>query len=93
MDKFSKLQSVTPLERKRLLVTFDNGIRKIYDCSPLLEEETFGPLIDEFLIKQVRIDDGGYGISWNDEIDLSESELWLHGSTVETKVGISVSVQ
>jgi hypothetical protein len=25
---------------------------------------------------------GGYGISWNDEIDLSEYELWTNGAEV-----------
>ncbi len=28
---------------------------------------------------RVRVDTGGYGISWNDAIDLSEYELWTHG--------------
>lgn len=26
--------------------------------------------------KAVKVDHGGYGISWNDNIDLSEYELW-----------------
>lgn len=93
MEKFPKLQSVTPLEGKRLLITFQNGVSKVYDCSPLLEEKAFSLLVDEFFFKQVKVDVGGYGISWNEEIDLSESELWLHGSTVETEVGIGVLVQ
>jgi len=31
----------------------------------------------------VKADKHGYGISWNDEIDLSESELWLNGEAAE----------
>ncbi|MCP4549443.1 MAG: DUF2442 domain-containing protein, partial [bacterium] len=64
---------------RRLLVTFRNGIKKVYDCSPLLQDEAFKPLANEAMFKAVRVDQGGYGISWNDEIDLSESELWIHG--------------
>jgi hypothetical protein len=30
-------------------------------------------------IEAVRVDPGGYGISWNDHIDLSEYELWTNG--------------
>ena len=31
------------------------------------------------LFRAVQADPGGYGISWNDELDLSEAELWRHG--------------
>ena len=31
------------------------------------------------LFEQVKVDDGGYGVSWNDEIDLSCDELWENG--------------
>jgi hypothetical protein len=36
-------------------------------------------LTADVLFRCVKTDHGGYGISWNDEIDLSELELWLHG--------------
>ena len=32
----------------------------------------------------VLVDVGGYGIIWNDELDLSCDELWDNGTTVET---------
>ena len=31
------------------------------------------------LFNQVRVDTGGYGIIWNDEIDLSCDELYYNG--------------
>ncbi|NCC35629.1 MAG: DUF2442 domain-containing protein, partial [Chloroflexia bacterium] len=31
----------------------------------------------------VTVDPGGYGISWNDEMDVSEDELWQRGVAVE----------
>ena len=79
MKKFPKIKSVEPLEGKRLLVTFQNNIEKIYDCNPLLEEEIFTPLMDDSLFRSVKVDQGGYGIIWTDEIDLSESEIWING--------------
>jgi len=32
--------------------------------------------------KSVRVDSGGYGISWNDDVDLSEYEIWTNGVEV-----------
>ncbi len=75
---FPKIKSIQPLDDKKLLVTFDNGIRKIYDCSSLISEDVFYPLKNEIFFRNVKVDPGGYGISWNDEVDLSEAELWIN---------------
>ena len=83
MEKYPKIKSVKPLDRKRLLVTFENNIQKIYNCKPLLKEEVFSPLENEFLFRSVKVDQGGYGISWTDEIDLSEAEIWINSSLAE----------
>ena len=34
MHTYPKVKSVQPQANKRLLVTFDNGTRKVYDCNP-----------------------------------------------------------
>ena len=83
MKKYPKIKSVKPLRGKRLLVTFQNNIQKIYDCNHLLKEEAFSPLKNDFLFKSAKVDQGGYGVIWNDEIDLSESEIWINGSLAE----------
>ena len=74
-----RIQNAEPLERKRLRVKFTNGVEKIYDCNPLLPLETFQLLLNEAFFKSVKVDSGGYGISWNDDVDLSEYELWVNG--------------
>lgn len=79
MNSYPKITNVKPLPHYHLLVTFQNGIQKKYDCSPLLEDEPFKLLLNEALFTQVEVALGGYGIVWNEEIDLSEAELWLHG--------------
>ena len=74
-----KILAVQPLENKKLHVKFVNGVEKIYDCKPLIEKfETFSPLENEVLFKLVKADKGGYGISWDDKVDLSEYELWVN---------------
>jgi hypothetical protein len=77
-----KILSVQTLEDKKLLVKFVNGIEKIYDCNPLLDMGMFELLKNEAFFKSVKVDSGGYGISWNDDADLSEYELWANGVEV-----------
>jgi hypothetical protein len=77
---FPKVDAVTPLPGKKLLVRFVGGESKVYDCQSLIQQEPFSALQNESLFRQVRVDVGGYGISWNDRIDLSESELWINGT-------------
>lgn len=76
---FPKIESVTPLPDRNLSVRFVGGETKVYDCRPLLEREPFSSLQNESFFRQVKVDVGGYGVSWNDSIDLSESELWING--------------
>jgi hypothetical protein len=76
---FPKVEAVTPLPGKKLRVRFVGGETKVYDCRPLIEQEPFSALQNESFFRQVKVDVGGYGISWSDCIDLSESELWING--------------
>ena len=92
-----RIQAVRLLEGKRLLVTFVNGVQKVYDCNRIIQLERFQLLRTEAFFRAVRVDEGGYGISWNDEIDLSEYELWHNGmeqqSEAPHKVGAASSVR
>jgi len=80
---YPKVTSVQPKPGKTLLVEFANGERKVYDCSPLLKSEAFQSLQDEAIFKCAHADSHGYGVIWNDDIDLAESEVWLNGRTAE----------
>lgn len=71
-----KVVSVKPTDDYKLLVTFDNGIVKEYDMKPKLNEWQFELLKSKAFFKAVKVDPGGYGVSWNSEMDLSEYELW-----------------
>ena len=77
-----KLLSVQALDNKKLLVKFVNGVEKIYDCNPLLGLDMFEVLKNDAFFKAVKVDAGGYGISWNDDTDLSEYELWTNSVEV-----------
>jgi len=86
MGMYPKIQTVSTLPNYRLVVTFQNGNVKLYDCLPLLEEPAFIALQDESFFEQVEVGTGGYGVIWSDEVDLSESELWLNGVEVASLV-------
>jgi hypothetical protein len=82
---FYKVQSVTALPEYRLLVRFKNGETKQYDVKPLFREwAAFQALMySSGLFEQVHVDGSGYGISWNDDIDLSCNELYENGVTID----------
>lgn len=78
---FHKVKSVKIVSEFVLEVTFENDIIKYYDVSNVFDKwEVFKNLKNiDGLFEQVKVDQGGYGISWNDEIDLECEELWEHG--------------
>lgn len=61
---FYKNKNVNPLPNYKLSIQFINGITKIYDITPLIEEYNyFKPLKEEpLLFNSVMVDQGGYGI-------------------------------
>ncbi len=83
---YPRIVEVQALRDKTLLVTFDNGVQKTYDCKPLLAHTVFKPLRQDWLFESVSVDSGGYGVIWSDEIDLSEAELWENGRAVAPAV-------
>ena len=82
---FHKIKNVYPLPDYRLSVQFAEGCTKIYDVKPLFKQiPAFEELKDSHLFSDVTVDVGGYGIVWNDDLDLSCDELWKNGVATET---------
>ena len=81
--KYPKIRSVRAEADKTLRVQFDNGVAKLYDCKPLLSTEPFSVLQNDAMFREVHADTHGYGVIWNDEIDLAESEIWIYGKEAE----------
>ena len=81
---FHRVKSVSPDGDLKLLVHFEDGTIKRYDVMPALRRwDAFAPLLSvPGLFGLVKRDPGGYGVSWNDEIDLSCDELWDNGQEV-----------
>ena len=80
---YPKINSAEALDNHTLLIEFDNSAKKIYDVTPLLQKEMFAALKNSAFFKNVRVEKGGYAVFWNEEIDLSEHELWTHGKLID----------
>lgn len=82
---FHKIKNVSALPEYKLSVQFAEGVTKIYDVKPLFEKiPLFAELKDNAEFACVSVDVGGYGIVWNDDLDLSCDELWENGVQVDT---------
>ena len=82
---FHKMRAVHTLSDYRLYIQFSEGLTKIYDAKPLFTKwAAFKRLENEpELFNDVAVDTGGYGIVWNDELDLSCDELYENGKTIK----------
>ena len=83
---FHKVKSVNPLPDFVLSVQFSEGITKTYDVKMLFER---WPAFEKFKAQpgyfdKVQVDQGGYGIIWDDYLDLSCDELFENGKVVKT---------
>lgn len=79
---FYKVREVSPRPNYELLVSFMNGEKKLYAVAPLFHKWKPFEMLQSTkgLFEQVKVDAGGYGISWNDDIDLSCNELYHNGT-------------
>lgn len=82
---FHKIKAVSAMPGYSLLAHFADGTAKQYDMTPLLSMDAFADLkAVPSLFEQVSVDPGGYGVSWNDDIDIDGEELWSNGAEVQT---------
>jgi len=75
-----KVISATPLKDMRLLIVFNNQVVKLFDVRQIISEyPEYEDLKNEDLFSLVQIESGGYGVSWTQDLDASEGELWEYG--------------
>ena len=82
---FHVIESVKALPDFHLSVLFHTGEKKIYNFSQLIEKhESFQSFkIINGLFEQAKVAGGGYGVYWNDDIDISCNELYVNGKKEE----------
>jgi len=80
--KYPRVESVKVFSPYTLEVVFSNNEKKRYNLEPLLKKGMFLPLKNLTLLKTVEVEKGGYAVVWNNDIDISEYELWKNGTTI-----------
>ena len=76
-----RIHKAQAIDDTTLIVEFDNQEIKKYDIRQLLKYPMFSPLRKPEFFKNFKIAQGGYAIVWNEDIDVSEYELWKNGIT------------
>lgn len=65
---------VKPLKDYQLLLTFENGEKKIFDMKPYLDQGIFKELKDERMFRSVRVSFDS--IEWNNHADIDPEVLY-----------------
>lgn len=72
----SKITNILPKDNLILSVSFSDGITRKYDCKQISSRnDHYKKLEDNSFFKNVNIDNGGHGLSWDDYVDISEFEI------------------
>jgi len=79
----TRAASVETLEDYMILVTFDNGEKRIFDVKPYLEYPAYKELKINSLFKTVKI--AGLSIEWIHGQDICPDELYFNSVPVEEK--------
>lgn len=84
MYNFHQVKEVSPLNDCKLRILFQDGVEKEYDVTTWFDRKPVFLELKENpdLFFSVKVDTGGYGISWSDDIDLHCNELWENGIAI-----------
>jgi hypothetical protein len=82
---YPRIQEAKAIDDTTLVIEFTNQEVKKYDICHLLETPMFAPLRQPAFFKNFKVEPGGYAIVWNEEIDISEYELWKNGVILENE--------
>lgn len=80
MNAYPALKAVTPLDDYRLLLTFGEGEKRLYDFKPNLNHKFYRPLADIKLFKSVSVNDGE--IEWVTGQDFCPHTLYENSTPV-----------
>jgi hypothetical protein len=83
-----RIRKAKAIDDTTLVIEFTNQEVKKYDISHLLSLPMFSLLRQPAFFKSFIVEQGGYGIVWNEEIDISEYELWQNGVAVAESEGV-----
>ena len=81
---FHKIRTVSMVEPFRLRAVFVDGMEREYDLRRWEHRPEFSLLFRHPALQTaVRVEAGGYAVSWNDSIDLGAEEIYHNGIDVK----------
>lgn len=82
---FHLIRSLSTTKDLHLIAQFDDGTIKSYDVERLSRRNSvFKELKSKpELFAKAKVDAGGYGVVWNETLDLSSDEIWANGETID----------
>ena len=75
------VKSVQPIDNYCLLLTFENGEKRVFDLKPHFDKPVFARLKNATLFKTARVVSGS--VEWQGEIDLSYDTLYLESKAAK----------
>lgn len=81
---YPRIHTARAIDDTTLVIEFTNQEVKKYNICHLLENSTFSLLRRPAFFRNFKVEPGGYAIVWNEEIDISEYELWKNGVKLES---------
>ncbi|MCD8121294.1 MAG: DUF2442 domain-containing protein [Clostridiales bacterium] len=78
-----KIKAIEPKENLILHATFFDGTIKKYNIREMFSFYPLAQALNDInLFRQVQVDAGGYGVSWNADLDLDAETIWEDGITI-----------
>lgn len=81
---FYRIKAIKSIDNYKLLVTFFNDEIKEYNVGVWFDKNYDFKVLSNTtgLFEHLKVDAGGYGISWNDNLDLSCKELYFNDTSI-----------
>jgi hypothetical protein len=73
---------VKPMNNYLLLIRFDNGEEKVFNCFPLIKDSLFARLAEKSYFDTVHIDEMGL-VCWDESTDINPYELYEKSESVK----------
>lgn len=73
--------NVKPMNNFLLLIIFDNGEERVFNCAPLLKDELYSQITDEAYFQRVHIDEMGM-VCWDESTDINPFYLYENSEPI-----------
>lgn len=81
MEELHQVIAAEPLEDLRVLVSFENGVRGVFDCAYLTKDPYWAKLKSPAFFRQVKAEYGT--LCWPEDIDVAPESVWEDASKAQ----------